>query len=98
INNSYRAQLEDAGLLIAGTSPDGKLVELIELPCHKYFVASQYHPEFKSRPERPHPLFVGLVSAAANKDLARVTEEIDADETYKPSDFHTVITVGQASG
>ncbi len=98
ISNRYRTQLEDAGLLIAGTSPDSKLVELIELPHHKYFVASQYHPEFKSRPERPHPLFVGLVSAAANKDLARVTEEIDADETYKPSDFHTVVAVGQASG
>lgn len=91
INNKYRAQLEASGLLIAGTSPDSKLVELIELPNHKYFVASQYHPELKSRPERPHPLFVGLVAAAANKDLSKVVEEINANETYKPSDFHTVV-------
>ena len=79
-------------MLIAGTSPDGKLVELIELLSHKYFVASQYHPEFKSRPERPHPLFIGLVTAAADKDLATVVEEINANETYKPSDFHTTLT------
>ncbi|MEW5820465.1 MAG: CTP synthase [Cyanobacteriota bacterium] len=94
INNKYREKLQESGMLIAGTSPDGNLVELIELPEHKYFVASQYHPEFKSRPERPHPLFVGLVSAAASKDLARVIEDINADETYKPSDFHTTITTG----
>jgi len=92
ISNNYRAKLEAAGLTISGTSPDGRLVELIEIPSHKYFVASQFHPEFKSRPERPHPLFVGLISAAANKDLSRVTEEICANENYKPSDFHTVIT------
>lgn len=98
INNTYRSGIEEAGMLIAGTSPDSKLVEVIELPEHKYFVASQYHPEFKSRPERPHPLFVGLVSAAANKDLEKVIRDIDADETYKPSDFHTVIGAGQTDG
>lgn len=91
VNNKYRTSLEQAGLTIAGTSPDERLVELIELPGHKYFVASQYHPEFKSRPERPHPLFVGLVTAAANKDIKKVIEDINADETYKPTDFHTVI-------
>lgn len=95
INNKYKSQLEEAGLLMAGTSPDARLVELVELPKNKYFVASQYHPELKSRPERPHPLFVGLVSAAANKDLAKVVEEIIANDTYKPSDFHTIIAVGQ---
>ncbi len=64
VNNDYRDALQAAGLIIAGTSPDGKLVEMIELPDHPWFVASQGHPEFKSRPTRPHPLFDGLVSAA----------------------------------
>jgi CTP synthase len=92
IKNIYREPLENHGMLIAGTSPDGKLVELIELKSNKYFIASQYHPEFKSRPERPHPLFIGLLTAAADKDLATVVEEINANETYKPSDFHTTLT------
>ena len=64
VNNDYRDQLAAAGLIIAGTSPDGRLVEMIELPDHPWFVASQGHPEFKSRPTRPHPLFEGLVAAA----------------------------------
>jgi len=88
-NNKYRQQLEQAGLLIAGLSPDSKLVEIIEIPEHKYFVASQFHPELKSRPERPHPLFVGLVAAAAQKDLSQVVKDISANGTYKPSDFHS---------
>ena len=56
--------IEAAGLKVCGTSPDGKLVEIVELPKHPYFIACQFHPEFKSRPTAPHPLFVGLVSAA----------------------------------
>jgi CTP synthase len=95
ISNRYREELEQKGLLIAGTSPDSKLVELVEYTQHPYFVASQFHPEFKSRPERPHPLFVGLVTAAAKKDLAKVIEEISANETYKPTDFHTTVTASQ---
>lgn len=63
-NNKYRAALEKAGLVVSGTTPDGKLVEIIELPNHPYFVASQFHPEFQSRPLTPHPLFAGLVKAA----------------------------------
>ena len=59
-----RIQLEEAGLKVSGTSPDGKLVEIVELPKHPYFIACQFHPEFKSRPTAPHPLFVGLVAAA----------------------------------
>ena len=59
-----RKQLEDAGLKVSGTSPDGKLVEIVELPKHPYFIACQFHPEFKSRPTAPHPLFLGLVTAA----------------------------------
>jgi CTP synthase len=62
-NNSYRVQLEKAGLIISGTTPDGKLVEIIELKDHPYFVASQFHPEFKSRPLSPHPLFLGFIQA-----------------------------------
>ncbi len=63
-NNMYREQLEEAGLVIAGTTPDGKLVEIIELKDHPYFVGSQFHPEFLSRPLSPHPLFDGFVKAA----------------------------------
>ncbi len=64
VNNRYRAVLEGAGMLMSGQSPDGRLVEVIELRDHPWFVASQFHPEFKSRPERPHPLFDGFVAAA----------------------------------
>ena len=64
VNNEFRQDLIDAGLKVSGTSPDGLLVEMIEIPDHPYFIASQGHPEFKSRPTRPHPLFVGLVKAA----------------------------------
>ncbi len=63
-NNAFRETLEKAGLVIAGTSPDGKLVEVVEVKGHPWFVAVQYHPEFKSRPRAPHPLFVDFVKAA----------------------------------
>jgi len=63
-NNAFRETLERAGLVIAGTSPDGKLVEVVEIKDHPWFVAVQFHPEFKSRPKRPHPLFVDFVKAA----------------------------------
>lgn len=64
VNNAFRDRLTEAGLVISGTSPDGRLVEMIELPDHPWFVASQAHPEFKSRPTNPHPLFVGFIAAA----------------------------------
>ena len=67
VNNAFRQQLVDAGLTVCGTSPDGHLVEMVELADHPYFIASQGHPEFKSRPTRPHPLFLGLVEAALEK-------------------------------
>ena len=63
-NNDYRQVLSDKGLLISGTSPDNQLVEVVELPGKKFFIGVQFHPEFKSRPNRPHPLFLGLVQAA----------------------------------
>jgi CTP synthase len=64
VNNLLRKRLQSAGLCIAGTSPDERLVEVIELDDHPFFVASQFHPEFKSRPERPAPLFKGFIEAA----------------------------------
>jgi CTP synthase len=64
VNNRYRQVLEGAGMILSGQSPDGRLVEIIELRDHPYFVASQFHPEFRSRPERPHPLFDGFVGTA----------------------------------
>ncbi len=67
VNPRYRRRLEDAGLVCSGTSPDDRLVELIELPDHPYWVGTQAHPEFKSRPDRPHPLFRGLVDAALGR-------------------------------
>jgi CTP synthase len=64
VNNAYREILAQNGLVLSGTSPDHSLVEAVELPGHRFFVGVQYHPEFKSRPNRPHPLFVGLVRAS----------------------------------
>jgi CTP synthase len=64
VNNRYRALLESAGMVLSGQSPDGRLVEIVELRDHPWFVASQFHPEFRSRPDRPHPLFNGFVKAA----------------------------------
>ena len=63
-NNKYRAQFEAAGMVFSGLSPDGRLVEIVELQNHPFMVASQFHPEFKSRPNRPHPLFVSFLAAA----------------------------------
>ena len=66
-NNDYKERLEKAGLICSGTSPDGNLVEIVEIKNHPYFIASQFHPELKSRPNRPSPLFIGLVKAAKLK-------------------------------
>tara|TARA_Y100001968_G_scaffold137424_1_gene125585 strand:+ start:760 stop:2427 length:1668 start_codon:yes stop_codon:yes gene_type:complete len=75
-NNSYRNLFIESGYSISGTSPDGRLVELIELPDHPYFTACQYHPEFLSRPGRPHPLFRGLIEAAQLRIPASPNEAI----------------------
>ncbi len=66
-NNTYRQQLEDAGLIVAGTLPDDSLVEIVEVPDHPWFVACQFHPEFLSRPYAPHPLFAAFVGASKEK-------------------------------
>ena len=67
VNNMLRRRLEDEGLVMSGTSPDERLVEIVELPDHPFFVASQFHPEFNSRPTRPEPLFREFVGAAAER-------------------------------
>ena len=67
VNNEFIKQLTDAGLVFSGMSPDGMLAEMVELPKLDWFVASQFHPEFKSRPEHPHPLFKGLIDAAVKR-------------------------------
>ncbi|MGB3137245.1 MAG: CTP synthase [Nodosilinea sp.] len=65
-NNAYRNLFVESGYTVSGTSPDGRLVEIIELPNHPFFIASQFHPEFQSRPSAPHPLFLGFIGAALN--------------------------------
>ena len=67
-NNDYREEMGKAGLTISGTSPDGSLVEIVEIKDHPFFIAGQFHPEFKSRPDRPAPLFVELVKAAKERE------------------------------
>ena len=71
INNNYRDALERHGMVLSGLSPDGRLVEMIELPQHPYFVGCQFHPEFKSRPSLPHPLFARFIRAAVERQMSR---------------------------
>ena len=70
-NNDYRETVEAAGMVLSGLSPDGRIVETVELAEHPFFVAGQFHPEFKSRPNRPHPLFAGFVKAALERRRKR---------------------------
>ena len=90
VNNAYRRQLEDVGLVFSGTSPDGRLVEIAELPreVHRFFVGAQFHPEFRSRPTRAHPLFSAFIAAALGWSEERsgrlpidVPESIGSDPT-----------------
>ena len=67
VNNEYKKLIEDSGLIISGSSPDGLLAEVVEYPRNDWHVACQFHPEFKSRPEEAHPLFKGLIKAAINR-------------------------------
>lgn len=75
VNNDYRTVLEENGMVLSGLSPDGRIVEMVELSDHPYYIATQAHPEFKSRPDAPHPLFRGLVSAALLKKEQEETHE-----------------------
>jgi CTP synthase len=83
VNPMYRRRLEDAGLYCSGVSPDDRLVEFIELPGHPYWVGTQAHPEFKSRPDRPHPLFRGLVGAALARADGRIPRLLDVDDLVR---------------
>ena len=71
VNNEYRTQIAEKGLVFSGLSPDGMLCEMVELPQNDWFVACQFHPEFKSRPEKPHPLFAGLINAVLKQKEAK---------------------------
>lgn len=66
-NNDYRVAMTEAGLTLSGLSPDGELVETVELSDRPFYVGVQFHPEFKSRPDKPHPLFIGFIDAAMKK-------------------------------
>ena len=74
INNNYRDALEKNGMVLSGVSPDGRLVEMIELPQHPYFVGCQFHPEFKSRPSAPHPLFARFIQATLEHHQRKVRD------------------------
>jgi CTP synthase len=78
VNNLYREQLVEAGLVVSGTFENGRLVEIVELPDHPWFVASQFHPEFKSRPTRAAPLFRDFVRAALDRARERATPRVAA--------------------
>lgn len=85
-NNDYRAVLEEKGLTISGTSPDGRLVETVELTDRPFYVGVQFHPEFKSRPNRPHPLFKGFIGAALDRSAAGVGGGPDKKAAGKTED------------
>jgi CTP synthase len=94
VNNAYRTDLEAAGLRVSGTSPDRELVEFVELPLdqHPYYIATQGHPELKSRPTRPHPLFAGLIGAAVNRQL-----ELQLPVEERPSYVDVDVAAGVSS-
>jgi CTP synthase len=82
-NPRYRRRLEDAGLLPVGTSPDDRLVEFVELAGHPFWIGTQAHPEFKSRPDRPHPLFVAFVAAALSRAEGRAPHLLQLDDAAR---------------
>jgi CTP synthase len=71
VNNHYRTALQEAGVVFSGLSPDSRLVEIVERDDHPWFLAVQFHPEFKSRPNRPHPLFRDFVGAALRRRMSQ---------------------------
>jgi len=78
-NNAYRELLTGAGMVLSGLSPDGRLVEIVELADHPWMVGSQFHPEFTSRPNRPHPLFVAFLMAARARAEATAPAMVEAE-------------------
>jgi CTP synthase len=84
-NNAYRERMREAGLLVSGLSPDGRLVEIIELRDHPWFVATQAHPELKSRPTRPHPLFRDFVKAVKAHSHNAVDTGVAGVASHEPT-------------
>jgi CTP synthase len=80
-NNAYRSPFLESGYLISGTSPDGRLVEIIERPDHPFFIATQFHPEFKSRPSKPHPLFRGFIQAVIDRGIPSMNDPEEAKDS-----------------
>ncbi len=81
LNNQYRSVLEEAGFIASGLSPDERLVEIMELKDHPWFIGTQFHPEFQSRPNRPHPLFASFVGAAVEARIRRMEDELVQENT-----------------
>ena len=82
-SNKYRPRFEENGMMISGTSPDNALVEAIEYSDHPFYVGVQYHPEFKSRPNHPHPLFTGLINASLDSKNHKQKEEEEAISVFE---------------
>ena len=82
-NPKFRQRFDESEFVCSGESPDGRLVEFIELPSHPFWVGTQAHPEFKSRPDRPAPLFAAFISAVATRAAGRNPQLIDLDEPSK---------------
>jgi CTP synthase len=91
-NNAYRSLFLETGYTMSGTSPDGRLVEIIELTDHPFFIATQFHPEFESRPNRPHPLFNGLVKASLDRRQDVAIEPLETPKTGIHSDTATEVS------
>ena len=90
-NNTYRSQFLETGYVVSGASPDGRLVEIIEYPQHPFFIATQFHPEFQSRPSHPHPLFQGFIVAAQGYHS---DEETEAKEAAIPMETAMLANIG----
>jgi CTP synthase len=97
VNNRYRDALEAAGMVLSGQSPDGRLVEIVELRDHPWYVASQFHPEFRSRPDRPHPLFDGFVAACISTSAGARASSGASAGTPAVSEATSPASVAQAA-
>ncbi|HEX5033913.1 MAG TPA: hypothetical protein VFW62_05485, partial [bacterium] len=95
-NNMYRDRLGDRGMVFSGLSPDGVLVEIVELPSHPYFIACQFHPEFKSRPMAPHPLFTHFIKASLRNAQRQHWKARKVDETNPPEKSNQIVQSGEA--
>jgi len=89
VNNNYRELLAEHGMAFSGLSPDGNLVEILELPDHPWFVGCQFHPELKSRPMRPHPLFAGFIGAARVRRDSGGAREVAPVHEARPAPVST---------